>query len=176
MGNDTPKQERSGDHSGERIRLLAVLGEGGHTSQLLKLVRLLGDSYAYHYMICKEDSLSESRIEYAGPIYRVPRPRGKHSGILGSALRTVVAGIKSIWILACARPYAIISAGPAVAVPVSLLGKLLGIRIIFLESASRVTGLSLSGRIMYQWADLFFVQWPQLAEELPRAIFAGRLV
>jgi hypothetical protein len=29
---------------------------------------------------------------------------------------------------------------------------------------------------MYRWADLFFVQWQQLQEKLPEAIFAGRLV
>jgi uncharacterized protein YqjF (DUF2071 family) len=34
----------------------------------------------------------------------------------------------------------------------------------------------MTGRIMYRWADLFFVQWPQLAETLPRAVYAGRLI
>jgi UDP-N-acetylglucosamine:LPS N-acetylglucosamine transferase len=74
------------------------------------------------------------------------------------------------------RPSAIISAGPAISVPVSILGKLLGARIIFIESSSRIRHPSMTGRIMYRWADLFFVQWQQLQEKLPRAIFAGRLV
>ena len=158
------------------MRLLIVLGEGGHTKQLLNLVDLLCDTYDYHYIISKEDNLSANRIKYPGPIYRLPRPRGKHTGILNSIFRTALAGIQTLGILLRVRPAAIVSAGPAIAVPVSIVGKLLGIRIIFIESASRVSALSLTGRIMYRWADLFFVQWPQLADKLPRAVYAGRLV
>lgn len=158
------------------MKLMVVLGEGGHTKQLLNLLDLLGDSYAYCYIIPKEDNLSARRLRYPGPTYRLPRPRGKRTGILSSVFRTTLAGIRSLWVLLRVRPAAIISAGPAIAVPVSVVGKLLGIRIVFLESASRVRALSLTGRIMYRWADLFFVQWPQLADKLPRSIYAGRLV
>jgi UDP-N-acetylglucosamine:LPS N-acetylglucosamine transferase len=78
------------------------------------------------------------------------------------------------------RPVAILSTGPAIAVPVSIIGKVLGARIIFVETGSRIQSLSLTGRIMYRWAHLFFVQWPQLREKLPaddpRVIYAGRLI
>jgi len=158
------------------MKLLIVLGEGGHTKQLLNLVDLLGDSYDYHYIVSKEDNLSASRIRYPGPIYRLSRPRGKSTGKLAAIFRTILAGIQSFWVLLRVRPVAVISVGPAIAVPVSIVGKFLGVRIIFVESASRVSALSLTGRMMHRWADLFFVQWPQLKESLPRAIYAGRLV
>lgn len=158
------------------MKLLVVLGEGGHTAELLKLVDLLGDRYDYYYIVSREDNLSANRIKYSGPIYRLCRPRGKDSGKLAAVLRTILAGMQSLWILLHVRPAAIVSTGPAIAVPVSFLGKLFGARIIFVETGSRIKALSLTGRIMYRWADLFFVQWPQLAEKLPRAIYAGRLV
>jgi beta-1,4-N-acetylglucosaminyltransferase len=158
------------------MRLLVVLGEGGHTTELLKLVDLLGDAYDYYYIIPKEDNLSAGHTEYPGPIYTLTRPRGKRTKTLDSILRTLLAGIESLWVLLRVRPAAVLSTGPAIAVPVSVIGRLLGARIIFVETGSRVTTLSLTGRIMYRWADLFFVQWPQLAEKLPRAIYAGRLV
>jgi UDP-N-acetylglucosamine:LPS N-acetylglucosamine transferase len=60
-------------------------------------------------------------------------------------------------------------------VPVSLVGKALGAKVIHVESASRVRRLSLTGRILYPVADLFFVQWEGLRERYPRAIYAGRL-
>lgn len=158
------------------MKLLIVLGEGGHTTELLNLVVLLGDRYNYHYIVTKEDNLSVDRIKYPGPIYRLSRPRGKYTGKIDALLRTILAGLQSLWVLWRVRPSAILSTGPAIAVPVSILGKLLGVRIIFVETGSRVKALSLTGRIMYRWADLFFVQWPQLKEDLPRAIYAGRLV
>ena len=167
---------QSSDYGSEHIKLLVVLGEGGHTRQMLNLVDLLGDDVNYYYIVPREDNLSTGHIKHAGPIYRLTRPRGKHAKIISSVMRTILTGVESLRVLLQVRPSAIVSAGPAIAVPVSILGKLLGVRIIFVESASRVTMLSLSGRIMYRWADLFFVQWPQLAEKLPRAIYAGRLV
>jgi len=160
----------------DKMRLLIVLGEGGHTKQMLNMVDLLGNSYDYHYVISREDSLSASRTKYPGPIHRLTRPRGKNTRTTNSVFRTMLAGVESLQVLLRVRPATIISAGPAIAAPISILGKLLGARIIFIESASRVTALSLTGRIMYRWADLFFVQWPQLTEKLPRAIYAGRLV
>ena len=169
------------------MKLLIVLGEGGHTKQMLNLVQLIKDleksnkqshneSYSLHYVVTYEDHLSVGHIKHPGPVYRVTRPRGKSTGKLCAVFRTLLAGMQSLVILLRTRPDAVISAGPAVSVPVSVLGKLFGARIIFIESSSRIRHPSLTGRLMYRWADLFFVQWQQLQEELPRAVFAGRLV
>jgi len=156
--------------------LLVVLGEGGHTTELLTLVDLLGDTYEYHYIISKEDNLSAERITHPGTVYTVTRPRGKYNTAFSSVFRTLCTGLESLWVLLRVRPTALLSTGPAIAVPVSIIGRLLGVRVIFVETGSRIKTLSLTGRLMYRWADLFFVQWPYLAEKLPRAIYAGRLV
>ena len=169
------------------MKLLIVLGEGGHTKQMLNLVKLIKDSensnqeskdhlYSLYYIVAYEDHLSVGHIKHPGPVYRVTRPRGKSTSKLGAVFRTLLAGMQSLVILLRTRPDAIISAGPAISVPVSILGKLFGARIIFIESSSRIRHPSLTGRLMYRWADLFFVQWQQLQKELPQAVFAGRLV
>ncbi|MDP3029141.1 MAG: hypothetical protein Q8O04_06545 [Deltaproteobacteria bacterium] len=46
---------------------------------------------------------------------------------------------------------------------------------IFIESWSRVTTKSTTGKICYYLSDLFFVQWPELIKRYPKAIYAGRL-
>jgi beta-1,4-N-acetylglucosaminyltransferase len=56
------------------------------------------------------------------------------------------------------------------------LAKLLGIRVIYIETGSRVFALSSSGKILYRFADLFFVQWSELLPLYPKAVYAGRLV
>ena len=158
------------------MKILVVLGEGGHTTELLKLVDLLDDQHQYHYVVSEEDNLSIAKISKQGPIHRLWRPRGKKTRLPIALLRTVGVGVQSLLVLLRVRPKAILSTGPAIAVPISLLGKLLRIRIIFVETGSRVTSLSLTGRIMYNIADLFFVQWPQLKEKWPRARYEGRLL
>ena len=57
--------------------MLIVLGEGGHTKEMLALVDLLGAEYEYAYLLTKEDAFSAAKICSPGPIYRVIRPRGK---------------------------------------------------------------------------------------------------
>lgn len=159
-----------------RRRMLVVLGEGGHTTELLRLVELLGDRYEYHCLISKEDNLTAERVPTGSRVFRVARPRGKDTGGLVAGLRTFWVGLASLWVLARVRPAAILSTGPAIAVPVSVLGKTFGVQILFVETGSRIRTVSMTGRIMYRWADVFFVQWPQLQEQLPKAIYAGRLV
>ncbi len=74
------------------------------------------------------------------------------------------------------RPDAILSTGAGLAVPFFLIGKLLRIRLVYVESVTRTESLSLSGRMVYPLADRFFVQWPEVAERFRRAEYAGGIL
>jgi len=69
----------------------------------------------------------------------------------------------------------IIACGPGFAAHICILGKILGKKIIFLESWSRVYSKSLAGKFVYPFSDLFFVQWPQQLKNYPKAVYVGRL-
>ena len=161
-------------------RVLVVLGEGGHTRQMLQLVDALGAEHDYHYLLAAEDTLSEGKIRRPGPVYRVRRPRSKVKGRTDGALASAWQTLRSMAalgpILRRARPQAVLTNGPSLAVPTALLAKLMGARVIYVESASRVTTLSSSGRLVYPFADLFIVQWPGLQARYPKAVYAGRLL
>jgi beta-1,4-N-acetylglucosaminyltransferase len=159
------------------MRILVVLGEGGHTVEMLRLLELLGPQphYEYHYFTMKEEGISEQRIRYPGPIYRGNRPRWKDENLLIVALKYIRLSWQSLVALLRSRPRVIMTSGPGLAVPISVFGKLAGARIIYVENGARVSTPSLTGRLMYRIADLFFVQWPELKEALPKAIYAGSL-
>lgn len=161
---------------GTLMKILVILGEGGHTVQMLKLVELLGPTYDYNYLILAHDQTSETKIEIAGPIYRTGIPRGKSPTLLTTLKLAFLCSSQELAILLKVRPKVILSAGAGVAVPISIFGRLLGIKIIYVESASRVRDLSLTGKIMYRVAHIFFVQWELLRVRYPRAIYAGRLL
>ncbi len=76
-------------------------------------------------------------------------------------------------VLAREKPDVVISTGADTAVPLCVLAKLFGKRVVFIESFCRVKGPSLSGKIMYRFADLFLVQWPQNRAFFPKAEYAG---
>ena len=155
--------------------LLCTLGGGGHTAEMLRLVNLLGDRYEYHYLLVKEVEFDRKKIPQPGKIYGIRRPRGRYDGPLAAVGNSLIAAAQIAAILCRVRPDAVIGSGPAISVLASFLGKLTGARIIFVETGSRVTGLSRSGKIMYRVADLFFVQWPALKGKCPKAIHVGRL-
>jgi beta-1,4-N-acetylglucosaminyltransferase len=161
-------------------RVLVVLGEGGHTRQMLQLLDRLGPQYEYHYLIAAEDRLSEGKIRRPGPVYRAGRPRSKVKGhtdsLPAAAWHTLRSLLQLAPLLRRMRPQAVLANGPALAVPAALLGKLLGAAIIYVESASRVQRMSTSGRLVYPFADLFIVQWPELQAQHRKAIYAGRLL
>ena len=47
--------------------------------------------------------------------------------------------------------------------------------VIYVESYTRIHSLSLTGKILYRFADLFVVQWKQLALQYPKAVYGGAL-
>jgi UDP-N-acetylglucosamine:LPS N-acetylglucosamine transferase len=157
------------------VKVLAVLGDGGHTTEMARLLCLLGPDYRYSYMLTTTDRISESKIAHPGPIYRVLEPLGKHTGER-NPLRVLWATLQQIGVLWRVRPRVIVTSGANVAVPICVLGRLAGVKIIFIETGSRVFSLSSTGKLMYRIAHLFFVQWEPLTERYPRAIYAGRLL
>ena len=156
------------------MKLMIVLGEGGHSKEMLSLVDLLGPRYEYSYLLVKGDELSEKKIATPGRVYHAQRPRDKAHHLLLDVFKTLRCAWDSLVALLRERPAAVISCGPAVGVPPCAMAKLLGMRVVFIETGSRVRRLSMTGRIVYRFADLFVVQWPQLLASCPRAVYAGR--
>lgn len=159
----------------EPLRILVVLGSGGHTAQMVRLVSMLSPSHAYYYMVGLDDQLSESKITRAGTINRVHRARRHEDGLIKTVVKVIRLSFESLSVLWKTRPDVIINAGPGMAVPVAVLGKIFGRKVITIEDWSRVYSRSRSGNILYQFSDLFFVQWPEMLERYPKAIYAGRL-
>ena len=158
------------------LRLLIVLGDGGHTAEIIRLVDLLGTDYDYHYLVSAPDRISEGKITIQGPVHYTVRPRAKDDRAWHVAWNLVRGFWQVARLLRRIRPSAVLGSGPSVMVPLAVLSKLGGVKVIYVENACRVTALSLTGRIMLNLADLFFVQWEQLHDRYPRTIFAGRLL
>jgi UDP-N-acetylglucosamine:LPS N-acetylglucosamine transferase len=100
---------------------------------------------------------------------------GGHTRV-AAALRTIRAQILALALAVRIRPGAVLTTGPAIGVPVAIAARLVGAEVVFVETISRVTALSGTGRIMRHVADLYVVQWPRLAAKTPEAIYAGRLL
>jgi beta-1,4-N-acetylglucosaminyltransferase len=161
----------------EKKAIMIVLGGGGHTKQMLELVSLLGNDYNYEYVISSGDNLSEKKIRINGRVFKIINPRDmQDKNVLNVIIKFVPSTIQALHLLFKSRSSCIISAGPALSLHISFLGKFLfGKKVIFIESWSRVYSKSMAGKFTYPFADLFFVQWAQEKNNYPKAVYAGRL-
>jgi UDP-N-acetylglucosamine transferase subunit ALG13 len=71
------------------------------------------------------------------------------------------------------RPHVILGTGSGIVVPFVWVGRLLGVRTIYIECGGRIETPSLSARLVAPVADHLYVQWPELAPALRRARYAG---
>lgn len=80
---------------------------------------------------------------------------------------------QSFRILLKEKPEYILSTGALATVPICCLGKLMGKKIIYIESFAKVTSKTKTGQLMYHLADQFYVQWETLLPLYPKAIYKG---
>jgi beta-1,4-N-acetylglucosaminyltransferase len=74
------------------------------------------------------------------------------------------------------RPCAVVTTGAGVAVPFAWLAWMHRIPVIYVESLTRIGELSLTARLIAPVVDHLYVQWPELAEREPRALFRGAIL
>lgn len=151
----------------EKRQVLLVCSPGGHLQQMLALEPAWRDAERAWVTLSGADVDSLLREE------SVTLGHGPTNRSAGNLLRNLPLAWR---VLRRGRPEAILSTGAGLAVPFFLVGKLLGIRLVYVESVTRTETISLSGRLVYRLADRFFVQWPAPAERFPRAEYAGAVL
>ena len=154
--------------------ILIYFHSGGHSAQMIKLVDLLGDKYDYNFVIPTFNTIAEKKIKVEGKIHKITGSSYLGNTKVQNTVTTIICIIQTLKILMMTRPKAVITCGPSTGLLISILAKFFGSKIIFIESWSRVTSFSHSGKYMYKIADLFFVQWEELNEKYPDTIHEGR--
>ena len=94
----------------------------------------------------------------------------------GSLLKYMLNLFQSLILLLKVRPSFVINTGGGMTIATSLLGKLFGAKLIYVESGARVNTPSKTGKLLYKYSDLFIVQWKPLLEYYPNAIYGGLLL
>ncbi|MCD6461229.1 MAG: hypothetical protein J7L61_00600 [Thermoplasmata archaeon] len=157
-------------------RILAVFAGGGHTQETAFLVEHLGPSHEYAYAMLPGDDLSPHKRPYPGEIVRVRKPGGWGDSPFSFIWKTAVSLLDSLGAVIRTDPDMVVSVGKDITVPISLAAKFLGKKVVYVETMQKVYTASTAGKILYRFADLFFVQWPEMKGRFPKAIYAGRLV
>lgn len=160
------------------FRTLVVIGSGGHTAEMLRLMNSMNKLKFMPrlYLLADTDTTSRNRVEndengLDWSIATIPRSRHVNQSYLTSIFSTIYAIFTTVPTVISFKPDLVLCNGPGTCVPVCLVAFIMKLfhyadtSIIFVESICRVKSLSLTGKLMYFIADLIIVQWPELRKK-----------
>lgn len=84
---------------------------------------------------------------------------------MGQKGRLLILAIQVFWKVFKHRPDVIITTGAAPGFFAIIWGKLLGVKTVWLDSVANSEELSLAGKKIGKFADVWLTQWPDLARE-----------
>lgn len=93
-----------------------------------------------------------------------------------SKWKFVVNALQSVYVVLRVRPQAVINTGGGISIACSLISRIFGAKLIFIESGARVHTPSRTGKFLYRYSDLFIVQWKPLLQHYPDAVHGGPLL
>ena len=85
----------------------------------------------------------------------------------------LVNTMRSIRIMVSEKPDVVITTGVLAMIPLCLLAKLFGQKLIYIESFAKVSSPTQTGKLLYKYADQFYVQWESMKKFYPNAIYLG---
>lgn len=148
----------------KKLCICLTCSHGGHLNEMLQLAPAFEGHEVFYFCYDADTTrrlpdavlvpnMAKNPIEFAKNLFRAARVFGNR------------------------RPDLIVSTGAEIAIPLFLVGKLFGCRLLYIECGAQVSSPSGTGRIVYWLADRFLVQWPELlAAYGPRARYEGSFI
>lgn len=162
------------------MRIALTVAGGGFLWQSRRVAVGLAEVGEIHYIMTAESQTRTVRDGFpTGQWYQIPAVttyEGRHPARIVQKL--LLTSYHCARLLRTIRPDAVICAATSLAIPLCLMGRLLGARIVFVESITRVDTPSLTGTLLskLRLCDRFYVQWPEASRLYPRAIYRGSLL
>lgn len=85
----------------------------------------------------------------------------------------IINAFKSVAIFLKEKPDVIICTGVLAMIPLCLICKVFGRKLIYIESFAKISSPTETGKFMYKYADRFYVQWKSMLKFYPNAVYVG---
>lgn len=139
---------------------------GGHYEQLMMLKPLMDK---YDSFIITEQTVYESELKGEKMYYLKQVNRRE----LIFIPKMIINSLLSLYIYIKENPDVIICTGVLAMIPICLIAKIFRKKLIYIESFAKVTSATETGRLVYKFADQFYVQWEYMLKIYPNAIYKG---
>jgi len=143
--------------------ILVVASSGGHLTQAMCATSTLNQDLV---LVSNKDMLDGKRFRR---VYTVKDTQ--HNPLVHGL--NLFAAIRIMW---KEKPQAVFSTGGPICLPFALVARLTKTRFVFLDTMSRVTELSNSGKLIKKFglSDSFLCQWPDVASQYDGAEYHGQ--
>lgn len=173
----------------KKVKTVIVLGSGGHTAEMMLVVKnLRREVYSPRlYVVANTDKMSKDKVEQFEKsssdheVFEITRSREVKQSFLSAVFTTLLAFINCFPLIWKEKPDLVLCNGPGTCIPVCfaafilrLLRRIPKCKIVYVESFCRVKTLSLSGKILKPFVDMFVVQWEDLVDDKTR--YFGQLM
>lgn len=150
------------------VKLCFISSSGGHFEQLMMLKPLMGK---YSSIIVTEKTKYKS-IDVLNKVYYLRQVNRKEKNFI---INLVWNSVYSMKVFLKEKPDIIITTGALSVIPFVLISKLFGKKLIFIESFAKIDSPTLTGRLLYRFADEFYVQWESMLKFYPNALYLGSI-
>lgn len=147
-------------------KICFIASTGGHFEQLMMLKPLMDK---YESFIVTEKT-GYSVIKDDRKIYYLKQVNRHEKTFI---FKMIANTLSSLNIFLKEKPEVIISTGALASVPICLLSKIFRKKVIFIESFAKINSPTLTGKLIYKFADRFYVQWEEMKKFYPNAIYKG---
>ena len=141
----------------KNVKICFAASSGGHYEQLMMLKPLM-EKYDSFIITEKTDYSAEQKGEKTYYMKQVNRREKEF------IWRMIQNAWKSIGIYRKEKPDVVICTGVLAMIPICLF---------YIESFAKVTSPTETGKLLYKFADQFYVQWKPMLKFYPKAIYLG---
>lgn len=147
-------------------KICFIASTGGHFEQLMMLKPVMNkyDSFIVTEKTEYSVSKSDKKVYYLKQVNRNEK---------SFILKMISNSIKTMKIFLNEKPDVVISTGALATIPMCIIAKMFRKKLIFIESFAKVNSPTLTGKLLYKFADQFYVQWEEMLKIYPKAIYKG---
>ncbi len=150
-------------------KVMFISSTGGHLDELLRLQPLF-KKYDSSLITEKTDSNISLKNKFNNVHFLI---YGTKDHLLSYPFKLLANCFISLFLFIKIRPKYIVSTGAHIAGPMCCLGKIFGSKIIFIETFANSSSKTITGKLIYYFADLFIVQWEGMLKLYPKAHYWG---
>ncbi len=166
-------QDRGKTREARSFRFVAGASAGGHANELMGLL----DAKASRLWPLQPSAYVTTMEITAAAMAR----RGACVHVIGESdrkkpLKAVAVMLRALALAVRLRPQLVVTTGSMPLAMFAIASKMLGAKVVWIDSIAQIDDLSLSGQVMRHVADLCLAQWPDVAAKYANVEYAGEVL